>query len=57
MHRGAWCFAKGIYAGILNVSSHEVVQDLDEQRALEYLAAFSILAHWVDDPEVVHAEK
>jgi hypothetical protein len=33
------------------------VGDLDEQRALAYLAAFSILARWVDDADVVHAER
>lgn len=57
MHRGAWCFADGIYAAIRNVGSHEIVGDLDEQRALEYLASFSILARWVDDADVVHAAR
>lgn len=34
--------------GVGNPSSHEVVGNLDEQVALEQLAAFSLLARWVE---------
>ncbi|WP_349318949.1 TIGR02391 family protein [Mycolicibacterium canariasense] len=39
-------------AGIRNPFNHEGHMDIDEQRALEYLAALSVLARWVDDAEV-----
>ncbi|HVW88418.1 MAG TPA: TIGR02391 family protein [Gaiellaceae bacterium] len=49
VQRGAMAFAEGIYAGVRNPLSHEASQDLDEQVALEYLAALSVLARWVDE--------
>ncbi len=48
MQRGARTLAEGIYAGIRNPLGHADPADLDEQVALEYLAALSILARWVD---------
>ncbi|WP_434101168.1 TIGR02391 family protein [Streptomyces malaysiensis] len=49
LHRGAMSFAEGCYAGIRNPSSHEDgLPELPEHhQALEQLAAFSVLAHWV----------
>jgi hypothetical protein len=52
MQRGAMGLAEGIYAGIRNPFNHEAPQDIDEQVALEYLAALSVLARWVDESTV-----
>lgn len=49
MQRGAMALAEGIYAGIRNPFNHEDPKDIDEQIGLEYLAALSVLARWVDD--------
>ncbi len=48
VHRGIRCFAEGCYAAIRNPISH-TLGDLDEDRALEQLAALSVLARWVDE--------
>jgi uncharacterized protein (TIGR02391 family) len=48
VQRGAMAFAEGVFAGIRNPLSHEANQELSEQEALEYLAALSVLARWVD---------
>lgn len=52
LQRGAMALAEGIYAGIRNPLNHEAPTDLNEQVALEYLAALSVLARWVDDATV-----
>lgn len=52
VQRGAMAFAEGIYAGIRNPLNHEDPKDIDEQVALEYLAALSVLARWVDSSTV-----
>ncbi len=52
IHRGISAFAEGLYAGIRNPNSHAVQGELDETVALEQLAAFSVLARWVDDAKV-----
>lgn len=49
MQRGVMSLAEGIYAGIRNPFNHESPHDVDEQVALEYLAALSVLARWVDE--------
>lgn len=49
---GAMALAEGVFAGIRNPLSHEVDQELSEQEALEYLAALSVLARWVDQSDV-----
>ncbi|WP_313451359.1 TIGR02391 family protein [Brevibacterium casei] len=49
VQRGARMFAEGVFAGIRNPLTHEAEQDLPEQQALEYLAALSVLARWVDE--------
>jgi hypothetical protein len=46
-------FADGCFAGLRNPAAHEHSEhDWHEQKALEYLAALSILARWVDECEV-----
>ncbi|MEU0002312.1 TIGR02391 family protein [Streptomyces microflavus] len=46
---GVMSFAKGCFAGIRNPNSHEDgLPELPEHEALEQLAAFSVLARWVD---------
>lgn len=52
VQRGAMTFAEGVFAGIRNPLSHAAEQELSEQEALEYLAALSVLARWVDRSEV-----
>lgn len=39
---------------VRNVATHEAEDD-DEQRALEQLAALSVLARWIDEADVVTA--
>jgi uncharacterized protein (TIGR02391 family) len=48
IQRGARTFAEGVFAGIRNPLAHEASQEMPEQQALEYLAALSVLARWVD---------
>lgn len=55
VQRGAMAFAEGVFAGIRNPLSHEADQELTEQVALEYLAALSVLARWVDESVVEDA--
>jgi hypothetical protein len=55
LQRGAMAFAEGVFAGIRNPLSHEADQELSEQEALEYLAALSVLARWVDAAELEKA--
>jgi uncharacterized protein (TIGR02391 family) len=52
LQRGAMALAEGIYAGIRNPFNHEDPIEIDEQIALEYLAALSVLARWVDESTV-----
>ena len=52
VQRGAMSLAEGVFGGIRNPLSHEVHQELSEQEGLEYLAALSVLARWVDESEV-----
>ncbi|MFE6905566.1 TIGR02391 family protein [Streptomyces erythrochromogenes] len=53
VHRGAMAFAEGCYAGLRNPNSHEDgLPELPEHEALEQLAAFSVLARWVDGATV-----
>ncbi|UDY22923.1 TIGR02391 family protein [Nocardioides sp. Kera G14] len=50
LHRGARAFADGLYTAIRNPGMHKPQQSDggEEQLALEQLAAFSLLARWVD---------
>ncbi|MFV6030812.1 TIGR02391 family protein [Streptomyces sp. NPDC056264] len=55
--RGARALAEGCYAGLRNPNSHEAdLGELPEHEALEQLAAFSVLARWVDCATVEFAE-
>lgn len=45
-------FAEGCFAGIRALAAHEHGPDWDEQRALESLAALSILARWIQECDV-----
>ena len=42
-------------SGIRNPLSHEAENELSEHEALEYLAALSVLARWVDQSTVEKA--
>lgn len=56
VQRGAMAFAEGVFAGIRNPLSHEADHEMSQQQALEYLAALSVLARWVDESEVERSE-
>ncbi|MFD6426480.1 TIGR02391 family protein [Streptomyces sp. NPDC060198] len=50
VQRGAAAFAEGCYAALRNPNSHEDgLPELPEHQALEQLAAFSVLARWVEE--------
>lgn len=49
-------FAQGCFAGIRNPSAHEHGEDWDQQKALEQLAALSVLARWIDECDVLSGE-
>ncbi len=51
--RGVMAFAEGCYAGLRNPASHDPLEELPETEALEQLAAFSVLARFVDRSSVV----
>lgn len=53
LHRGARAFAEGLYAAIRNPGMHVPQDGGEEQLALEQLAAFSLLARWVDQADVL----
>lgn len=46
-HQGAMSFGRGCFQAIRNLQAHGT-SDLSEREALEYLAALSVLARWVD---------
>jgi len=48
LHEGALAFATGCYKAIRNPASHVPLPELPEDEGLEQLAAFSVLARWVD---------
>jgi hypothetical protein len=52
VQREEMALAEGFFAGIRNPLAHEPHQELAELEALEYLAAPSGLARWVDTAEV-----
>lgn len=53
VRRGVRSYAEGCYAALRNPAAHDVAVELGEHEALEQLAAFSILARWVDTSSVV----
>ena len=50
--RGVRAFAEGCFGAIRNPASHDLQNELSEHEALEQLAAFSILARWVEQSTV-----
>lgn len=54
LHRGVRNFAEGCYAALRNPIAHQL-GELPENEALEQLAAFSIVARWVDTATLVRA--
>lgn len=50
-HVGAMHLGQGCFEGIRNWAAH-TVDEPDEQVAIEYLAALSVFARWVDQPAV-----
>lgn len=53
LHRGARAFAEGLYAATRNPGMHVPHDGGEEQLALEQMAAFSLLARWVDQAGVL----
>lgn len=56
LHRGVRAFAEGLYSAIRNPGMHDGADEITEQKALEQLAAFSILARWVEEAYIDGAE-
>ncbi|MBD8059044.1 TIGR02391 family protein [Cellulomonas sp. JH27-2] len=54
VQEGAMHFGVGLCQGVRNVTAHET-DELDEQVALERLAAYSVLARWIDGADVAEA--
>jgi hypothetical protein len=52
MQTGVLQFAVGCFQAIRNPATHEAGPDWDSQIALEYLAALSVLARWIDKAAV-----
>ena len=50
-HQGAMNYGQGCTLGIRNMNAHGT-KELPEKEALEYLAALSVLARWVDTAQV-----
>jgi hypothetical protein len=58
LHEGVAAFGRGCFMALRNPNSHEHDdEELPEDRALEQLAAWSILARWIDDAQVVWPER
>ncbi|MXW99881.1 MAG: hypothetical protein F4118_11280 [Acidimicrobiaceae bacterium] len=55
-HEGAMHLGMGCAQGIRNPQAHPS-DDITEQEALEQLAVLSVLARWVDECEVIQAER
>lgn len=53
VRRELTAFAEGCYAAIRNPASHDLQEELPEVEAIEQLAAFSVLARWIDAALVV----
>lgn len=54
-HLGAMHLGQGCFEGIRNWAAH-TLEEADEQIALEYLAALSIFARWLDSAVVLSSE-
>lgn len=55
-HVGAITLGQGLFSGVRNPLNHVGADDLTEQEALETLAAWSLLARWITQAEVVRGE-
>lgn len=55
-HVGAVNLGTGLFSGVRNPLNHIGADDLNEQEALETLAAWSLFARWIDRAEVVRAD-
>jgi hypothetical protein len=56
LHQGAASLARGLYQAVRNPANHEDDEvEIEEHRAVEALAAFSMLARFVDEAEVLRA--
>lgn len=53
--RGIRAYAEGCFAALRNPAAHDVLDKLPEHEALEQLAAFSVLARWVDRARLITA--
>ncbi|MCG2624694.1 TIGR02391 family protein [Arthrobacter sp. I2-34] len=53
VRRGIVALAEGCYAAIRNPASHDHLDEFPEQLALEQLAAFSLLARWIDAADLL----
>lgn len=56
MQAGMTSYAVGCFLAIRNPATHEDGLDWDQQVALEYLAALSVLARWIDKATVETAQ-
>ncbi|OKL50475.1 TIGR02391 family protein [Boudabousia marimammalium] len=58
LHEGARALGEALYKGVRNLNAHDVASEdeEDEQLCVEQLAAFSLLARWVDKADVVEKE-
>jgi uncharacterized protein (TIGR02391 family) len=54
MREGIFYYSQGVFAAIRNLTTH-TTDELPRQRAFEMLTAVSLLAHWVDECELVEA--
>jgi hypothetical protein len=53
LHQGAAALARGLYQAVRNPANHEDADsELEEHRAVEALAAFSMLARFVDEADI-----
>ena len=55
-HQGAMHFGQGCAEGIRNMNAHGT-RELPEKEALEYLAALSVLARWVETAQAVNGNR
>jgi hypothetical protein len=56
LQTGALFYARGVFSLLRNPATHNVTEEWAEQRALEALAAMSVLARVLDNAEVEHAD-
>ncbi len=55
MRRGIRTYAEGCFAAIRNPAAHDDLDEMPQDEALEQLAAFSVLARWIDRANVLAA--